>query len=447
MMWALCAVVVVPGAGAQIAATPPMGWRNWNAFRGDIDQPTMQEQMVALAARKRAVVGLNNGSSSSLLDVGYSRAGLDDNWQSCGTGIRGSFHDGASGKPLVNTTRFPDMRAMVQFGHALGLKVGFYDNNCICGEGGAHLNASQIAKDVAGDAAFVGAMGFDGLKADGCGPGRNMTRLAELLRATGRDVLIENCHYFKADSAADMPLGTRPDPGRNRIWPYWRNNVTGGELVCPEHLFRASGDIRNSWGSWWGNLATLGYYQDAEHPISRPGCWAYADMLMVGVGESARTPGVGAAGSVQEWRSHFGGWCVNSSPLILSFDLTNVTVMDAVWPFITNLEAIAVNQAWAGHPGRALPLDPVTVGRNASAWAKPLPGGRVAVVLVSMRQPGTSAIDVDLSVPTMISPDLLPTSGVRDVWQRRDVGNAAGSFPIRNLEPHDSRFLIFSPSQ
>jgi len=231
-----------------IAATPPMGWRNWNAFQGHIDQATMQDQMAALALRTRPVVGLN-ASKSSLLDVGYSRAGLDDNWQACGAGVRGSFHD-ASGRPLVNRSRFPDMQAMVAFGHQRGLKVGFYDNNCICGEGIAHLNATEVATDVAGDARFVKDSQFDGLKADGCGPGRNLTRLAELLEATGREVLIENCHYFKADSAADMPSGARPDPGRNRIWPYWKNNVTGGTLVCAEHLFRASGDIRNSWGRY-----------------------------------------------------------------------------------------------------------------------------------------------------------------------------------------------------
>lgn len=169
---------------------------------------------------------------------------------------------------------------------------------------------------------------------------------------------------------------------------------------------------------------------------------------MVGVGESARTPGVGKPLSVAEWRSHFGAWAVNSSPLILSFDLANETVLDSVWPFVTNMEAIAVNQAWAGHPGAVLPLDEsggVAVGsHNASAWAKPLPGGGVAVVLVNMREAG--AIDVDLAVPSALSPALPPTASVRDVWAHADAGAAvAGTFAVRGLEPHDSRFLVFKP--
>ena len=45
----------------------------------------------------------------------YNRAGLDDAWQACFTGVEGtgaktrSFHD-VQGHPLVNTSRFPDMK-------------------------------------------------------------------------------------------------------------------------------------------------------------------------------------------------------------------------------------------------------------------------------------------------------------------------------------------------
>ena len=33
------------------------------------------------------------------------------------------------------------------------------------------------------------------------------------------------------------------------------------------------------------------------------------------------------------WRSHFGAWAIVSSPLILSFDLTNKSKMGLVWDF------------------------------------------------------------------------------------------------------------------
>ena len=52
-----------------------------------------------------------------------------------------------------------------------------------------------------------------------------------------------------------------------------------------------------------------------------------------------------------ESRTHFGAWCVVSSPLMLGLDVTDAARLDAVWPILSNAEAIAVNQAWAGHPG------------------------------------------------------------------------------------------------
>eukprot|EP01043_Picozoa_sp_COSAG02_P081224 COSAG02_NODE_19729_length_867_cov_1.125000_2_plen_98_part_01 len=43
------------------------------------------------------------------------------------------------------------------------------------------------------------------------------------------------------------------------------------------------------------------------------------------------------------WRAHFGAWLINSSPLILSFDLSNLTKLNLTWDFITNREALKIN--------------------------------------------------------------------------------------------------------
>lgn len=51
-------------------------------------------------------------------------------------------------------------------------------------------------------------------------------------------------------------------------------------------------------------------------------------------------------------RAHFGAWSIVSSPLYHGFDLFNQTLMNSVLDVIGNREAIAVNQLWAGHPGR-----------------------------------------------------------------------------------------------
>ena len=46
-----------------------------------------------------------------------------------------------------------------------------------------------------------------------------------------------------------------------------------------------------------------------------------------------------------------------SAPLVLSVDLTDTAMLDRVWPILSNIEVIAVNQHWAGSPGQLLLTD------------------------------------------------------------------------------------------
>lgn len=91
---------------------PPRGWRSWNCFLENVNQTAMVAQVDAIA-------------SSGLLKAGYNRAGIDDGWQACGTGVNGTFHD-ALGRPLVNTTRFPSMSGLTAYGKSKGVAVGWY---------------------------------------------------------------------------------------------------------------------------------------------------------------------------------------------------------------------------------------------------------------------------------------------------------------------------------
>ena len=194
MMWhlllAAALAVGVPASlagGAAAAGGPPRGWRSWNQMGADINQTQHEAIARALADRSRLV----DGKPTSLLDLGYDRIGMDDNWQACGTGVNGSFH-AADGTPLWNTTRFPDVRAMNARIHQLGLKSDWYINNCICPETG------KLPPGVAdaGNAKALPMLGFDGVKIDGCGPDRNVTRFAQLVDAVsgGRHIMIEDCN-------------------------------------------------------------------------------------------------------------------------------------------------------------------------------------------------------------------------------------------------------------
>lgn len=71
--------------------------------------------------------------------------------------------------------------------------------------------------------------------------------------------------------------------------------------------------------------------------------------------------------NMTESRSHFSAWAVVSSPLVLGFDLTNSAMVDELWPIISNPEVHAVNQAWAGHPGRQVASTDTYQVRTAAA--------------------------------------------------------------------------------
>lgn len=163
---------------------------------------------------------------------------------------------------------------------------------------------------------------------------------------------------------------------------------------------------------------------------------------------------------MEETRSHFGAWCIVSSPLTLSLDVRNDTVMDAYWPIIANTEAIAINQAWAGHSGS--PFAAASTGITYSwsdvegtrrsfevplhqYFSKPLEwdGSRVAVLLMNL---GTAAVDLDITfeeVPQLACDKAL----VRDVWTRTDLGIFQGSFTAAGVPPHDSAFLTLVCSE
>lgn len=138
------------------------------------------------------------------------------------------------------------------------------------------------------------------------------------------------------------------------------------------NFFRSSTDIRPTFGSVLINVRSTTAYN--SNGLTGPGCWAYPDMLEVGVNNSQR-PGckeaLGQAGcslNLVEARTHFAAWCVNSAPLVLGLDMTDNSIMDQVWPIITNTAQIAVNQAWAGDPGVLVAQSNTAVHMSNCSW-------------------------------------------------------------------------------
>jgi hypothetical protein len=461
MLYALVLVVlvlVVPtgpaeGAGPFGLATdaPPAGWRSWNSMGARVTQAKMEAAMEALAKKR--------SDGHSLADLGYVTAGLDDAWQACGTGVDGSFH-GVHGEPLVNTTTFPDLGAMVKKAHGLGLKAGFYINNCICGENQWRGNRTWEQVVYQGTVNAIVNWGFDGCKIDSCSEFTNMSKWAELFNTSGKPMLLENCH--NSDGQDPCPEAKAcPESG-----------------VCPYNLWRLGRDIGASWGSVYSNLQDTIPWNKGSPSLSRPGRWGYPDMMQVG-----------QLASFEEDRAHFGAWAIVSSPLTLGYDLTDDRITERLWPIISNRLALSINRAWAGSPGK-LVAEVSSTRANASflrrrcgggaaraccvhhdgppnspprydgtgnpplcgtqIWVKPLSttNGSVAVLLLNNQDTDVANVSLKVAFATVLSDEDNATSSaiLTDVWGGSSVRlHRTDSFESGAFGGHDSKFFVLTP--
>lgn len=155
---------------------------------------------------------------------------------------------------------------------------------------------------------------------------------------------------------------------------------------------------------------------------------------------------------------------VVSSPLVLGMDMTNETVMAEVWSYVSNPEALAVNQAFVGDPGRLVypHLTPPDNGaesmessKAASAtsievWAKVLPKGAIALLAINTDTSASAGLEIKLA-PILGKPATWCATGdckVRDVWRQVANGTVGvgGVWTVVDLAPHDSHFVVVSPS-
>ena len=98
------------------------------AYGNKIDQDMMIGAMDAITALNRTILG--KASTSLCKAAGYCSVGVDEGWEACGVKAvaSGNTQHDAQGRPTINTTRFPSMKQMVDYGHGKGLEVGWYQN-------------------------------------------------------------------------------------------------------------------------------------------------------------------------------------------------------------------------------------------------------------------------------------------------------------------------------
>ncbi len=348
----------VPSNG--LAKTPPMGWNSWNKFAGRVDDVTVRGIADAMA-------------TNGMKQAGYVYVNIDDTWE----GERD-----AQGNIQTNK-KFPDMKALADYVHRKGLKLGIYSSpgpNTCAGYEGSYGHEEQDARTYA-------AWGIDYLKYDWCGA-RNLytdeempavyQKMGDALLKVKRPIVYSLCQYGRVD-----------------VWK-WGAEVGG-------NLWRTTGDIRDAWDS----MTRIGFSQNELAQWARPGHWNDPDMLEIGNGAMSET----------EYKTHMSLWAILAAPLLAGNDLRIMT--PATLAILTNREVIAVDQDKAGKQGSQ-----IWKSGDQEIWTRSLAGGDTAVAIFNR------AAEPAKVTRSWAELGINPKSKVRDLWEHRAVSVDGAEYSV-----------------
>ena len=365
--------LTIVGGTDALALTPPLGWNSWNVWGGSVDDAKVRAAADAMV-------------TSGLAAHGYQYINVDDGWE----GARD-----ANGV-LQPNAKFPDMKALTDYVHSKGLKIGIYSSPGArtCQGLPGSLGHEEI------DAKTWAGWGFDLLKHDWCSYGSTDPKQAvadlqkpyivmrDALAKVDRDIVYSLCQY-----------------GMGSVWE-WGATVGG-------NLWRTTGDLTDV----WSNMAAVGFRQDDKVRWSKPGHWTDPDMLVIGkvgwgpnIHDTRLTP--------NEQITHISLWSLQAAPLLIGADMTQFDKFTT--DLMTNHEVLDVNQDPLGKAASR-----IYQRERLELWARPLADGSIAAGLFNR---GLQAVEMTATWQE------LGVSGpriVRDLWQQRDVGTFDRQFTAR----------------
>ena len=372
---------------ASMAENPPlMGWSSWNTYGFQINDSVIQAQADAMV-------------KLGFKECGYDHINIDD-------GFFGGRDE--NGKLLIHPTRFPNgLRGLVDYIHAKGLKAGIYSdagrNTCASYWGQPKdtigLGVGLYGHDAEDMALYFNELDFDFIKVDYCGADANNN--ADRLDLNVEDRYKEIAAAIKATGCADV------------TWNICRWAFPGTWACEIADSWRTTEDIYLGWESvksiinqclYLSAYTTYGHYNDM-------------DMLEVGRGLTE-----------EEDKTHFGMWCIMSSPLLIGCDMNDIK--GNALELMQNKELIALNQNNLG-------LQAYVVKRENGGYVlvKDVEEKYGTKRAVAFYNPTNAAIDMSINFSQL---DLAGEVAVRDLFKKEDVGVMSGSISA-TIPAHGTR--------
>ncbi|MBV8864621.1 MAG: glycoside hydrolase family 27 protein [Acidobacteriaceae bacterium] len=360
-----------------LAKTPPMGWNSWNKFANKVTDQLIRETADAMV-------------SSGMEDAGYIYVNIDDTWEA-GRDARGN---------IQTNSKFPDMKALADYVHSKGLKLGIYSSpgpKTCGGFEGSFQHEEQDAKTYA-------SWDIDFLKYDWCSASQVYdyhsmpavyAKMGDALQRTGRPIVYSLCQYGVFHG------------------PKWGASVGGNS-------WRTTGDISDNWKS----MSHIGFdLQEGLAQYAGPGHWNDPDMLEVGNGGMTEI----------EYRTHMSLWSLLAAPLLAGNDLRSIS--PAILQMLTNKDVIAIDQDPLGKEATR-----ISKNGDLEVWARPLADGGEAVGLFNR---GTSSAKIATSKSDL---KLNGNFSVRDIWAAADRGRLENEFSAE-VPSHGVVLLKLEPAQ
>ncbi len=407
--------------GDEICLTPPMGWNSWYCHSESISQKEMEKIAQAFVDK-------------GLINYGWTYVNIDDCWQSSKRNENGA---------IIPNERFPNMKAMCDKIHAMGLKVGLYSVPWVGSYAGFIGSSSDHPTGKDDDKFIPESRRLQKSQVFGRYPGLHKQKVDHVGKYWfgDKDALQWaewGFDYIKYDwKPNDIPTTKKivndlAQCDRDIVLslsnaaPF---NETKNGLKDLANLWRTGGDIHNSWHAVSLRFDTEPKWQE----FSRPGHWNDPDMLQIGKSAtpnrfnrvfrpSRLTPG--------EQFSHVTLWSMLAAPLLLSCDVENMS--NFTLSLITNNEVIAVNQDQLGVAAkRVFKKDGIEI------WVKPLYDGTKALALFNR---SNEKVDYTMDFNSLGLPKNVK---IRGLWRQRDEGEFTDSYTT-SLNRHGVKLIKIS---
>ena len=389
-----CALALLLSLSVVAENPPLMGWSSWNTYGFQINDSVIQAQADAMV-------------KLGFKDCGYNHINIDD-------GFFGGRDE--NGNLLIHPERFPNgLRGLVDYIHGKGLKAGIYSdagrNTCASYWGKPKdeigVGVGLYGHDAEDMTLFFNDLDFDFIKVDYCGADANNN--AEGLNLDVETRYKEIAAAIKGTECADV------------TWNICRWAFPGTWACELADSWRTTEDIYLGWESV-KSIINQSLYLSAYTSYGH-----YNDMDMLEVGRGLTD---------EEDKTHFGMWCIMSSPLLIGCDMNDIK--GNALELMQNKELIALNQNTLG-------LQAYVVKRENGGYVlvKDVDEKYGTKRAVAFYNPTDAAINMSIDFSQL---DLAGEIVVRDLFAKRNLGIYEGTYSV-SIPAHGTRIYKLTAEQ